>query len=165
MIRGGSDQRNITVWEPGTVGNEFVKTYGHYHVGKLEETYWVLLGQGFALSQKRAVDESGQALDDKLEFFKVQSVQAGDSLHFESGEGHLFVNSGRTYLVTADDSPVHFDDPDPSGLPGHADYLPVQTMRGFAYYVVEHEGSPALVKNPRYSSIEREDLGNIPVLS
>ena len=31
MIRGGSDKRNITVWESGTVAGEYIKTYGHYH--------------------------------------------------------------------------------------------------------------------------------------
>ena len=40
MVRGGSDQRNITIWEPGKVGEEYIKTYGHYHVGNLDETYW-----------------------------------------------------------------------------------------------------------------------------
>ena len=38
MIRGGSNKRNITVWEAGTVGNEYIKTYGHYHLGNLDET-------------------------------------------------------------------------------------------------------------------------------
>ena len=37
MIRGGTDKRNITVWEPGTVGGEYIKAYGHYHVGDLNE--------------------------------------------------------------------------------------------------------------------------------
>ena len=32
MIRGGSKKRNITVLETGTVGGEYIKTYGHYHV-------------------------------------------------------------------------------------------------------------------------------------
>ena len=36
MIRGGKIKKNITVWETGTVGGEYIKTYGHYHVGKLD---------------------------------------------------------------------------------------------------------------------------------
>ena len=35
MIRGGTKQRNITIWEPGKIGGEYIKTYGHYHVGDL----------------------------------------------------------------------------------------------------------------------------------
>ena len=46
MIRGGKDQKNITVWEPGTISGEYIKTYGHYHVGKLDETYWIIFGTG-----------------------------------------------------------------------------------------------------------------------
>ena len=41
MIRGGSNQKNVTVWESGTVSGEYIKTYGHYHVGDLSETYSV----------------------------------------------------------------------------------------------------------------------------
>ena len=26
MIRGGSQARNVTIWEPGTVGGEYIKT-------------------------------------------------------------------------------------------------------------------------------------------
>ena len=32
MIRGGEKKANITVMETGTVGGEYIKTYGHYHV-------------------------------------------------------------------------------------------------------------------------------------
>ena len=59
---------------------------------------------------------------------------------------------------------MHFDDIDPAGLPGHANYELVKKMRGFAYYVVEHDGKPALKKNPLYKSIQREDLGGLPVI-
>ena len=44
MIRGGIDKSNITVWENGTIGGEYIKAYGHYHVGNLEEVYYVLQG-------------------------------------------------------------------------------------------------------------------------
>jgi hypothetical protein len=37
-------------------------------------------------------------------------------------------------------------------------------MRGFAYYVVEHEGKPALKKNPLYKKIEKADLGGLEVI-
>src|SRR3990170_7045792 len=67
MIRGGVKQKNITVWEPGTISGEYIKTYGHYHVGKLDETYWVLFGEGVVLVQKRVVGSDGQPLDDQIE--------------------------------------------------------------------------------------------------
>ena len=51
MIRGGSKKRNITVWESGQVDGEYIKTYGHYHVGDLDETYWIIQGDGIILQQ------------------------------------------------------------------------------------------------------------------
>lgn len=72
--------------------------------------------------------------------------------------GHLIVNTGNIWLVTSDDSPVYPDDVDPVGLPGHADYKAVQRMGGFAYFVVEKDGSPTLVKNPKYKSVPEAEI-------
>ncbi len=164
MIRGGKDQRNVTVWEPGLVGGEYIKTYGHYHVGDLDENYWIILGEGIALLQKRAVDASGNPQADVIEEFRAIRVGAGDSVYMPKDFGHLVVNTGNTYFVTADDSPVDFEERDPVSLPGHADYKPVQQMQGFAYYVIEKDGKPALVRNPKYKEIQKEDLGGLPVV-
>ena len=165
MIRGGKQQKNITVWEPGTVSGEYIKTYGHYHVGDLDETYWILYGEGIALLQKLAVDDKGQMIDDAVEEFRAVFVKAGDSVYMPSGYGHLVVNIGSTYFVTADDSPVSFEDKkDEASVPGHADYEPVKRMRGFAYYVVESGGKPALKKNPKYKEIKKENLGGLPII-
>lgn len=164
MIRGGKDQRNITVWEPGTVGGEYVKTYGHYHIGDLDETYWIIYGEGIALLQKLALDENGNMIPDVVEEFKAVFVKMGDSVYMPPGHGHLVVNIGPTYFATADDSPVDFEERDPVSLPGHADYSLVQKMKGFAYYVVEHEGKPALVKNKNYKEIKKEDLAGLKVI-
>lgn len=158
MIRGGEEQKNITVWEPGLVGREYIKTYGHYHVGDLDESYEILYGEGIILKQK-----IGDA-PDIVEEFVVTRVKHGDRVYMQPGYGHLAVNTGSTFFVTADDSPVRFDDPDPAGLPGHADYEPVKKMRGFAYYVVVDEGKPALVRNPRYTEVKHEDLEGLPII-
>lgn len=160
MIRGGSDMRNITVWEPGKVGDEYIKTYGHYHIGQLDETYWLLYGEGVVLQQK-LVDEK---VADEVAEFKAIPVKSGDSVYMPPGYGHLVANIGSTYMVTADDSPVNFGDEDPVSMPGHADYEMVKKMRGFAYYVVERNGKPALIKNPTYTKpIAKEDFGGLPV--
>lgn len=161
MIRGGSKQRNITVWEPGIVGGEYIKTFGHYHVDDLPETYWILNGQGYVLLQKMAGDASDPA---SLAEFKVIPIKAGDRVDIPIRYGHLAVNTSDTFLTTADDSPVDFGDGDPVGHPGHADYTQVEKMHGFAYFVIEHDGQPALVKNPRYTNIETEDLAGLKVV-
>lgn len=150
MIRGGKDKTNITVWETGTVGGEYIKTYGHYHVGHLDETYHVILGEGVVVLQKRKNDRSGNPIDDEIEYFYAIKVKTGDSVFIPAGVGHLAVNIGKVWFVTADDSPVNFEEVDPVSLPGHADYEPVKKLKGFAYYVIEENGKPILVKNNNY---------------
>jgi glucose-6-phosphate isomerase len=162
MIRGGTNKKNITVWETGTVGGEYIKTYGHYHVGQLDETYWIVQGEGIALLQKRAtVDGVEQAA--VIEEFIVKPVKAGDSVYMPPGYGHLLVNTGKEWFVTADSSPVEGAG-DSASMPGHADYEPVKAMRGFAYYVIEHEGVPALVKNPLYTEVRSQELAGLAVV-
>ena len=160
MIRGGSKKRNVTVLETGTVGGEYIKTYGHYHIGDIDETYWFSSGQGIVLQQKLA--DSTQA--DVVEEFKAIRVTAGDSVYMPPGYGHLMVNVGSTWLVMTDNSPVDGAD-DSASMPGHADYEMVKEMHGFAYYVVEKDGTPALVANPLYKEVRSTDLGGIPVVA
>ncbi|MBU1031980.1 hypothetical protein KKE03_03610 [Patescibacteria group bacterium] len=148
MIRGGKDKTNITVWETGTVGGEYIKTYGHYHIGNLDETYYISAGEGIVLLQKR-IDNK----DDEIEYFYAITVKAGDKVFIPSGVGHLVCNTGKIWLVTVDDSPVNFEEVDPVSLPGHADYEPVKKLKGFAYYCIEENGKPTLVKNPNYKII------------
>ncbi len=161
MIRGGKNKSNITIWESGTVGGEYIKTYGHYHVGELDETYWIIQGEGIALLQKM-VEENGVPQPDRIEEFKAVPVKAGDSVYMAPGYGHLVVNTGSTWFATADDSPVEGSG-DNASMPGHADYELVKKMRGFAYYVVEKNGKPVLVKNPLYKEIRKADFGGVPV--
>src|SRR3989344_2538843 len=161
MIRGGSKKRNITVWESGTVDGEYIKTYGHYHVGKLDETYWILQGEGIALLQKM-VEEHGKPIPNRIEEFKAVPVKAGDSVYMPPGYGHLVVNTGKEWLVTADNSPV-LGAEDSASMPGHADYEAVKQMRGFAYYVVERDSKPALVPNKLYKEVKKTDFGGLNV--
>ena len=164
MLRGGTSQKNITVWEPGTISGEYIKTYGHYHVGQLDETYNILFGEGIALLQKLSATESGEMIADSVEEFKAIITKVGDEIYMPPSYGHLLVNTGKTYFVTADNSPVDFEEKDPASFPGHADYALVKKMHGFAYYVISHEGKPALKKNLLYKEILKEDLGGLPVI-
>ncbi len=159
MIRGGRAQGNVTVWEPGTVGGEYIKAFGHYHVDDLPETYWIASGVGIALLQKLEGDDPAVVSE-----FKVIHAKAGDKLDIPIGYGHLMINVGNTFLVTTDDSPIDFGDGDSSAYPNHAEYERVKQMQGFAYYVVEHEGKPALMRNLKYKSVVREDLAGLEVI-
>jgi len=164
MIRGGVDQKNVTVWEPGTISGEYIKTYGHYHVGQLDETYWIVYGEGIAILQKLAVDDKGNMIDDIVEEFKALPTKVGDEIYMPPGYGHALANVGTTYFVTADSSPVNFDERNAVSMPGHADYEPVKRMQGFAYYVIEQDGKPVLKLNPKYKEIRKTEFNGIPVI-
>jgi glucose-6-phosphate isomerase len=146
MIRGGDQKTNVTVWENGTIDGEYIKTYGHYHIGDLEETYTVLQGEGIIILQSPIANEG-------VESFRAIQVTAGDSVHIPKNTGHLALNIGKTWFVTSDTSPVDFSEKDPVSLPGHADYSQFKRMHGAAYYVIEKNGKPTLVKNPRYKKV------------
>ena len=163
MVRGGSKKNNVTVMETGTVGGEYIKTYGHYHIGNLDETYRFVEGSGVVLQQKLVV-EDGVSQPERVEEFKAILVRQGDSVYMPPGYGHLMVNVGDTWLVMMDDSPVDGAE-DSASMPGHADYEAVKKMQGFAYYVVEHNGKPALKANPRYSEIRSADFGGLEVIA
>lgn len=162
MIRGGVDKKNITIWETGTVGGEYIKTYGHYHVGDLNEIYKVVQGEGIVLLQRRTKDALGNPIDEEIEEFKAIMVKEGESIFIPSEMGHLVVNIGSTWLVTIDDSPVNFEEVNPVSLPGHADYEPIKKLHGFAYYIVEEKGQPKLVKNPNYKSVPEVSFSMLP---
>jgi glucose-6-phosphate isomerase, archaeal len=150
MIRGGKDKTNITIWEPGMIGDEYIKAYGHYHVGDLEETYTILQGEGIVILQERSLDKKGNPIDDELKSLRAIRVKADDKVHIPKNVGHLVVNTGDIWLVTSDDSPVDFGDKDPVSMPGHADYEPFKKLHGAGYYVVNKSGKPTLIKNPNY---------------
>jgi oxalate decarboxylase/phosphoglucose isomerase-like protein (cupin superfamily) len=155
MIRGGDDKTNITVWEKGKVGDEYIKSYGHYHLGDLEETYRVLQGQGIIILQERATDTDGSPIDDEIKSFRALRVKAGDEVNIPKNTGHLAINTGQTWFVTSDNSPVDFEEKDPVSMPGHADYEPFHKLRGAAYYVIDKDGKPEFIKNPNYKSVPK----------
>lgn len=137
MIRGIP---NITIWNPGKVGKEYVKTYGHYHKHNEPESYLVLHGEGIFLMQKMG------KTDDEVVDIKIQKAKVGDVVDIPIGWGHVACNIGKKFLVTADNAPADAEH-------NQNDYTAIQRMHGFAYYILEENGKPALVKNPKYKKI------------
>ena len=152
MIRGGTQRKNITIWQSGTVGGEYIKTYGHYHVKDFLETYTVIAGEGIILLQKRREDADGNLLNDEVEYVKAIFVKAGSVVPIPNRAGHLAVNTGSSWLVTLDDSPVNFEKEKEAAWPVHADYESVKKMHGFAYYIVKKNGKPEFIKNSNYKN-------------
>jgi oxalate decarboxylase/phosphoglucose isomerase-like protein (cupin superfamily) len=152
MVRGGSEKKNITIWESGLVGEEYIKAYGHYHVDDLPETYTLLNGKGILLTQMRN-DVEGIPVDDEIVSVKAIFMKAGDTIEIPPRAGHLMINTGNTWLITMDDSPIQEKSQIEAGWPAHANYSPIKKLRGFAYYCVKKDGKPTFIKNETYKTI------------
>jgi len=70
---------NMTVLTPGTYGQEFIKTFGHYHNDPHEETYRVVSGKGILLLQEKHF-EGGSWTPNKVDRFIILSILPGDEI-------------------------------------------------------------------------------------
>lgn len=161
MLRGGKELGNVTMWSPGLVGDEYVKTFGHYHTWDFGERYEIISGEGIALLQKRALVD-GVPSDSIIEDFIVLRLSKGDVLNIPIGYGHLLANTTHQFLISVDNSP---SDPETEKVRPHADYEPIRRMHGFAFYLVERNGAPALVANERYSEVRVTDFAGLPLIA
>jgi len=150
MIRGGSERKNITIWQSGLVGEEYIKTYGHYHVSDFMETYTILAGEGMIVLQERKVDDRGTPI----------FVKPGSVVSIPERAGHLALNTGESWLITKDDSPVNLNKDEKTAWPQHADYEPIRKLHGFAYYVVKKNGKPFFIKNSNYKNVPEVTIEN-----
>jgi len=116
-----------TVLEPGKVGDEYFMTKGHFHaVEHTAEVYHCLSGRGIILMETR----DGQAAEAFL--------QPGQAVYIPPAWAHRSVNTG--------DRPFVFFYAMPGGA-GH-DYASFEAA-GFLRIVVERDGQPAILPNPR----------------
>lgn len=126
--------QNITILSPGKNGDEYNKTYGHFHTYMGVEIYNCLFGQGLLIMQRN--DEEGEAKE-----FKVVTLHSGKQVEVPSGYGHSLINIGKSFLVMLDNSP---------DFEKSHNYEPIKSKRGFAYYIVEKKGEIAFENNPNY---------------
>jgi len=103
-------------------------TKGHYHaLGDRAELYYGLLGEGYLLLQS----PEGEV--------NVQYMTPGVAAYVPPYWGHRTINIGTDAFAFLAVYPADA---------GH-DYDTV-AERGFASIVVEHDGQPQLIPNPRY---------------
>ncbi len=128
---------DVTVIPPRRVGNEFIKTFGHYHPTaehdpitgnplSFPEVYEVLHGEALFLLQDR----------DARNFFAVRA-RAGKTVLIPPNLGHVTVNPSDKTLVMVNLVSSRFS----------SDYTPVREKKGFAWYYTV----TGWVKNPRYT--------------
>jgi glucose-6-phosphate isomerase len=124
---------NQTVIYPRKLGQEFPKTYGHYHGTAINETYTVISGTGVMVLQNRDLT--------KILFV---SAQPGDQIIITPKWGHSWSNIGSEPLVTRDDWRSGHQD---------SDYEFQKAHHGMAYYLIEENGEIKAVPNPNYQNL------------
>ncbi|MBP1694455.1 MAG: glucose-6-phosphate isomerase, archaeal [Chloroflexi bacterium] len=117
----------ITRIYPGLVGDEYFMTKGHFHLLlEMPEIYFCLRGQGYLLLESAEGD------------FHAQWLSPGTVSHIPPGYAHRTVNIGREPLIFS--AVQHLK-------AGH-DYGKI-AQRGFSRLVIQRNGKPELVENPR----------------
>jgi glucose-6-phosphate isomerase len=137
MYRGMEEKNglryDITVIPAKMLGNEFVKTTGHYHILAFKETYTVLGGTAIYLMQK--LSEDGNIAD-------VYAVTAkkGESVIIPSYYGHVTINPSETEELKMSN---RISDECKS------DYSLFKKMKGACYYYTK----TGWLKNENYKSV------------
>jgi len=124
----------VSVVHPGTVGAEYYMTKGHFHrVLETAEIYCCLSGEGVMVMETPEGD------------WAVEELRPGRVLYVPPRWAHRSVNTCRdsdlvTFFV----------------YPGHAghDYESVE-KQGFRKLMMEREGRPEIVDNPRWRPPEK----------
>jgi glucose-6-phosphate isomerase len=115
---------------PGTIGNEYFMTKGHFHsILNTAEVYYCLSGNGMMMME----NSNGQ--------WEFRELGAGTAVYVPKGFAHRSINTGDRPLVTffcfrAD--------------AGH-DYKTIAS-RGFRHLVVKKNDRPSVIENPRWQT-------------
>ena len=140
LVEGHHLQYDLTIIPPLMLGDELNKTLGHYHAAipgtqiAHPEIYEVLAGTALFLIQE--VEEDFKTLKGVYGF----EIKTGEKVIYPPGVGHIIVNIGNDFLVTAnwlcsDYKPL---------------YEPLADMHGMGYYVVKKADGYAFVQNSNY---------------
>jgi glucose-6-phosphate isomerase, archaeal len=135
---------NVTITAPGRLGEEYPKTFGHYHpVDAQDEIYRLITGEGiFMMQKKKLVD--GNWIEDEVEAVCLIKAQPGEEIVIKPEWGHSWSNVGSAPLITFDNWTF-----------GHSphDYDIMEKLHGMAYYLIDENGEPKAVANPNYKNL------------
>ena len=134
-IASDGSEENLTVLEPGRIGNEFNKTLGFINRYPGALIYRCVYGHGIIIVQKN--DFEGNAKE-----IRVLALRPGVEVEVPSGYGHALVNTGRSFLAVVDN--VAKNDK-------FIDFDTVKNRKGLAYYIVDKKGDVGFEKNLHYS--------------
>jgi glucose-6-phosphate isomerase len=118
-----------SIVHPGKVGEEFFMTKGHFHqVLDTAEVYYCVHGHGFMMMET----PEGE--------WAAEELKPGVVLYVPPRWAHRSINVGETDLITFFVYP---------GDAGH-DYGSIE-VKGFRKLVVDRNGKPAIIDNPRWT--------------
>jgi glucose-6-phosphate isomerase len=135
---------NITIIQPGKIGEEYPKTFGHYHSkGAPDETYHLLEGEGVLQLAKKHF-EGEKWVPEVVDAVYLIKAKPGEEIVISENFAHSWSNVGKMPTISYDD-----------WRSGHSpsDYEDVERLQGLPYYLVEEEGRPKAIPNPNYKDL------------
>jgi len=131
---------DITVIPAKMLGQEFVKTKGHEHIGNFGEIYIVLKGKAIYLMQKRKNKEI-------IDVFAIKAKK-GDITIIPPGYGHITINPSRK----EDLKMANWISENCQG-----NYRPLGKMQGACYYYTKK----GWIKNKNYKKVPKLRFKNL----
>lgn len=130
--RPGEIAFGSTILYPGTVGDEFFMTKGHFHTDLMTaEVYYTLSGKGCMLLENMKGD------------WRILEMKPGQAVYVPRGYAHRTVNTGDQPLIVL----FAFD-----ADAGH-DYGTIET-KGYRQLVVKGSDGVQIVPNPKWQNHE-----------
>ena len=130
--RDGEIQFCSSITHTGQIGGEYFMTKGHFHARRdTAEIYYCLRGRGYMMMEL----ESGE--------YVMEEMYPGRTVYVPAFYAHRSINVGDEALISLAVYP---------GDAGH-DYGSIETA-GFKHLVVEKNGKPDVIVNPRFGKVE-----------
>ncbi|MFZ3055092.1 MAG: glucose-6-phosphate isomerase family protein [Minisyncoccales bacterium] len=147
MYRGIKEEKglryDITVIPPFLMGEEYVKTKGHFHCSNKGELYTVIKGEAFFLIQKGS---------EVIEDIYAVKAKAGESVIIPNGYGHITINPSEETLELSNWV----------SLECISDYKKIEEKNGACYFYT----TKGWIKNNNYKNIPEirfeEPLKDVP---
>lgn len=153
LLKDHNQRFDLTVIPAGSLGDEYIKTSGHYHPIKpgtsveYPELYYCVSGQATYLMQRH--DQNG-VISDVL----VARVPAGKAIMMPPFYGHVTINELDETLVMANWVESNFTSI-------YGDY---EQKRGGAYYIKNQNNRRNYIKNEKYGEVpEIKEVESQPI--
>ena len=129
---------NITIIQNGKIGDEYPKTFGHYHSNPTPETYHLLAGSGILQLAKKHMD-GDTWVPEMVDAVYLVKVKPGEEIVITEEYAHSWSNVGEMPTISYDD--------------WRSGHQTSERLQGLPYYLVEENGEPKATPNPHYQNL------------